>query len=571
MKHPLIIFEKSMLCPEPVFFSPESSQEEIFRHLLQSQEPFLAAMAIPEDLEEGPFSRLCNLAVVEDFHNSKETGSVYIIRPIEPYFITEVLEYDGGKISLKATAEPLEDNIVPGEENINIVLKSIRLFSSQAYENVEKLEKDKYFYNRALLELLAHVDEIDKDLYKFRMLYALEEADKLEVITDAAYDGDLGKRFQLGISFFKYSHYERAISVFKLLLEEEELDYTNEVIYYIIKSHYILHQFEEALSYYIQYEGELQDAPELTQIAGECYSRLGYNKEASLMLESYEKHLPHVNESIYSRETKIKKYNSFVKIIKDLQTNGISAYVAVHSILPVLLSGRRITSCSFRELLVIPETEEDTKEIMNNIAEYLWINYGVISKEFYSYISVKGDPVMEAKVFFYKDPALTSVLEEFRIIAYNILKEEGMEKASEFVFREEGKMLGYPECCIEAARYDKLQKELSAFMIYDFEMNENIADQRYFAYEFMPCSIDCTNALQAGIQIYDKFMQNDPEFAELFKDELTNANWNKIVEWEDFDAFEHQERIMEILAEYLGIKIFSQEQVIKKNIEKLNK
>ncbi len=97
--------------------------------------------------------------------------------------------------------------------------------------------------------------------------------------------------------------------------------------------------------------------------------------------------------------------------------------------------------------------------------------------------------------------------------------------------RDFGKLLGYPECCLDAydcnvnqVRMNKIDFTALTIESSDpasFYVNTLIRYFRYALIQHFPCSVECADSLKMGEQVYTLLQEKYPQIANQFRNQLT--------------------------------------------------
>jgi hypothetical protein len=103
----------------------------------------------------------------------------------------------------------------------------------------------------------------------------------------------------------------------------------------------------------------------------------------------------------------------------------------------------------------------------------------------------------------------------------------------------EGKLLGYPDCCVEWATQMRSQQDsyerhaIHALLEQEDALEtgsiELRPDPAYFAFEFCPCHPQCKTAVDRGLEIWKSYKAVDEEIASWYRDYALRLNKARIV------------------------------------------
>ena len=206
----------------------------------------------------------------------------------------------------------------------------------------------------------------------------------------------------------------------------------------------------------------------------------------------------------------IPKINIENKLKKYLEL-GVPPTTFIGSILPVYYEFKNI-SCCFYDEIILPNLEEHAFEIRMKLTLYVYSDFNISV----DHILIPENDETQTLLFYFKDQSKRNEIADLQSYVFSLSKKKIDIYNDSLFIKKLGKILEYPNCCIEncielrkkkggsleANTRDKLYK------IENLETEiENI--NSYFAYEFYPCDPYCKNANKIGNHILSGCKQID--------------------------------------------------------------
>jgi len=289
---------------------------------------------------------------------------------------------------------------------------------------------------------------------------------------------------------------------------------------------------------------------------------------AHKLFNEYHKELPRVKETIYNFETRKSESTKLSKLLKEMQEHGISAFTGMEYIIPVIAGARQVSSAEYSEFLLNAEPYDGCIEQLSYIAKYLWVAHQIILKEIFTYEEEGDDYRFVPKLYIYKDVKFNSIIDEFRDMYYNLLESGKKDEAAIFLIGGEGKILGYPPCCIESAKkytgkknINDMRKKLSEELVYEKEVNQYQDLYLYFTHGFYPCSVNCGEAKKTGkkiMAILNKVFRKE-KYLDTF--DIMEQNLEHIEEWDNNDADRKRDDFISLVSCMIKPGFWNQEKI----------
>lgn len=246
--------------------------------------------------------------------------------------------------------------------------------------------------------------------------------------------------------------------------------------------------------------------------------------------------------------------------LEELALHGVTEHSFIDGIAPVFFDARPVT-CSFLDQFSIlsqngsrrgDESLSATADLDDvpafikmrmaflELARYLYGHFGVFTA-YMRYPEFSGSRCHPlAKVFFSKD---ASLIEKVAAPESAIWEEMASSNATTQIrsqsLVQEGKLLGYPDCCVEWATQMRSQQDsyerhaIHALLEQEDALEtgsiELRPDPAYFAFEFYPCDPKCKAAVDQGLDIWKSYQAVSGELASLYRDYALRLNKARIV------------------------------------------
>jgi hypothetical protein len=353
--------------------------------------------------------------------------------------------------------------------------------------------------------------------------------------------------FDLAKLLHQHVHPEDAVDAFKPLIDAEG-PFRQDARFYTIDALCLLGRTSEAIELY-----ENQIPPEnlpddLAIKLANCYLQEDDEKGVVGLLLPKLARFPSIQPNHYKQlqSGEPKKIKIGRKMLREAIKNGLSPYVVFEYLLPVHFGLRDVACCSSDELLIYQRSDGIEVSLLDYLASAIYTQFG-LRLFVVNYLSrVFSRCMTQAKVFIYRSPdtlrSLISIKEKWEgLVSEKILD------ADRFLFREEGRLLGYPSCCVDWAeshrfsssiekddneRLESFEKLASKELIFYISSDpDEIIPVAYYTYEFYPCSPECEKAETVGLKHMAEACQVDDDFAEIFVSILLPAHTSSVASW----------------------------------------
>lgn len=386
------------------------------------------------------------------------------------------------------------------------------------------------------------------DNIKFEYLKTEDIPSKISVLEYAVNFIEDTIEYTKGAELYKYEHYQAAIEQFKKSMQEGN-PYFAEAADYSIYAYKFLNKYEEAVKLFNSLADILPKAPDLMFAISCCYYALGNKEGTAVFLQEYLGHSPHTDTRIplICGNSHYKLPPSYKEFISDGMEAGLSPYVLTELILPLLTDCRKVTAAFFDEVMLDGGSDEQTD--IDKLSALLASKYGLRTELGHTITDHDKELVCIPKIYFYKNEELSEEFEDLRKGFRRVMIQNGPDEAFKYYFMEEGRILGYPECCIGRSAelrygtYDGMtfEKDLSMSILLEKSPFKKSDLTSLYSMEFYPCSPHCSEAIATGEVILNVMYDYDPVVHDIYLDILLPMHEAQVLRWNNTNSYRLRE------------------------------
>ena len=576
LEYPVISLERLFIYPEDGWYRTKSAEEKrLLESFYKNKSKFITSTTEPRELLKGKYFRIGNIAQVIDVIQGPGEYTLWNIRTENLFQIGEVCQCsDDSKLSIA------QGNIIACEEFDDAHKKAKIIEDIKSIGGDGLLEKhgatieSNLFLHRAMIVINILLEDRNEKLNAL-FLTSSSNKEKIEFIRIAILTVKAERKYNLAKSYLQFRLYEKASEELRDFLSEGT-SYEVPIKNCLIESEYHLGNYRYVIELFESRKKELSDYPFALLYTGKSYYRLNDPINAHQFFRDYHNELPRINESIYDFETKEYELTDLTKLLLEMQEQGISIFAGLEYIIPVITGARAVAQADYSEFLIEAEPYKIDDDHLNYIAKYLWVTHQIKLKELFTYAGTGENYRLIPRLFVYKEAKYTSLIEEFRSMYYNLLESGNSEKAVAFLIEGEGKILGYPKCCIdkvleyeEKKKTSEIRKRLSEELVYEREVHLHEYPHTFFTNGFYPCSVNCSAAKKVGMRESEILSQKLNEDAFNDVSYLVVPNLEHIEEWDNQDAYGEREEVIECVSAMKDIDFWNQEKVKREMFKKL--
>jgi hypothetical protein len=443
-----------------------------------------------------------------------------------------------------------EPVITSGSEDFINLINRFRGFDRECYDELDEYSggNSNRFFSAALDNFLP--ENHTADIIKLEYMAAEDITSKvsaidkgINLITDTI-------MFDKGRELYKYEHYEAAIEEFKNCMDEENF-YRINAMYYTIYSYQFLKKHAEAIDFFNKNVDLFPKNPDLIFSIASSYYYTGDKEGTAVFLQDFLSLQPHSNAGLllFYSNSKYRLPESYKEFISDGLESGLSPYVLTEFILPLLNGTRTVTSAFFDELLL--ENDRYNQKKIDQLTALLKMKYDIFSEVSCSITDNVDELACFPKMYFYKDEKITKVLENFKKEFKRILIQQGPDEAFRYQFVEEGRILGYPECCINKSaevRHSEykgttFEKDLSRSILQNRKSFLKSDITSLYAIEFYPCSLECEKAYSHGEKTQTILQYYDASAGNIYKNVILPVHEEQVLRWSSPNTYKLREYV----------------------------
>jgi len=372
---------------------------------------------------------------------------------------------------------------------------------------------------------------------------ALEEMEEGSRKRGLAMNKEVQRNMRVAMEYLRFGHDEAAAdALFPLLKQVENPLFLILFLVPVLQILYRLERLSEILEIYETHKEVVRTIQEAAVITANAFLQEGGREEAVALFRGLSEAYPHplcLNEE--EREAVVPRDGEERELLERGLSLGVSPYLFFEYILPVI-SGIRKVTCSFLDELLFGLQGKDGSNLLEQAAADLYTTFGV--RLFFSnWIHDVGGYIQHSpKVYYFMEPGLLLTLMAMQENALEEISRTSEEPArwSEKWFREEGVLLGYPECCISTSVYRRyrhgkysndMEREASLDLIPELYRDGKWLFPAYAFFEFYPCEPGCLSAGRKGLQLLEGY-EAWGEKAVQAGIQLVGTHVRKILDWQ---------------------------------------
>lgn len=292
---------------------------------------------------------------------------------------------------------------------------------------------------------------------------------------------------------------------------------------------------------------------------------------------------PKVRHDFYDLiDEEVNNTDDLKEILEASQDFGISPYVVVEYIMPLVFDARDITCALFNELYLDTELLfEDTKEsysYLNIISSYAFSQYQVLCDVVYSFTF--DEETMEFTpnhhLIFFKDKKYHQKIKKINSDYLSKLKDGKYREGQIFITESIGKLLNYPNCCVQNYIHHlkenkelELHKTLSKNIIIELSEDYDSPTVPVFTTGFLPCTVECAESYERMFRMFEAYT-NKSDYYKILLRESFDFFQMRLQVWEDYNDKDLNDQITYLIQDFLQMEILSPKVIKELGLRKLD-